>query len=94
MGTGREKTGGVLSKGRAVLGWLAISGLGLSLSGCVIGPIIGQFTGKNHSSVVLAVQLVEKMLAEDHHSCRWMTPAGPKTMPTKTLLKTLVEQLP
>ncbi len=57
-------------------------------------PEIGQFTGKNHSSVVLAVQRVEKMLAENHHSCRWMTPAGPKTMPTKTLLKMLVEQLP
>ena len=51
MGTGREKTRGVLSKGRAVLGWLAISGLGLSLSGCVIGPIIGQFTGRRSKTV-------------------------------------------
>ncbi len=57
-------------------------------------PEIAQSMGKNHSSVVLAVQRIEKMLAEDHHCCRWMTPAGPKTMPTKTLLKTLTEQLP
>ncbi len=57
-------------------------------------PEIGQSMGKNHSSVVLAVQRVEKMLAEDHHCCRWMTPAGPKTLPAKELLKTMTEQLP
>ena len=54
-------------------------------------PEIGQFTGKNHSSVVLAVQRVEKMLA-DNAGCRWMTPAGPKTMPAKALLELLTEQ--
>ncbi len=57
-------------------------------------PEIAQFMGKNHSSVVLAVQRVEKMLTDDHHCCRWMTPAGPKSIPAKTLLETLTEQLP
>lgn len=54
-------------------------------------PEIGRFTGKNHSSVVLAVQRVTKMLAEKA-PCRWMTPSGPKTMPAKALLEVLTEQ--
>ncbi|MCD4700015.1 MAG: chromosomal replication initiator protein DnaA [Phycisphaerae bacterium] len=56
-------------------------------------PEIGQFMGKNHSSAVLAVQRIEKMLADEHHCCRWMTPAGPKTIPAKTLLETLTKQI-
>ncbi len=55
-------------------------------------PEIGRFTGKNHSSVVLAVQRVEKMLA-GRATCRWMTPAGPRTMPAKALVEVLTEQL-
>lgn len=34
-----------------VFGWLVICGLGLSLSGCLIGPIIGQFTGRRSKTV-------------------------------------------
>ena len=55
-------------------------------------PEIGRFMGKNHSSVVLAVQRMEKMLRENT-SCRWMTPAGPKSMSAKDLLSLLTEQL-
>jgi len=51
MGIAREKAGGLLFSGPAVLAWLAISSLGLSLSGCVIGPIIGQFTGRRSKTV-------------------------------------------
>ena len=51
MGIAREKTGGVLFSGPALLACLAISSLGLSLSGCVIGPIIGQFTGRRSKTV-------------------------------------------
>lgn len=55
-------------------------------------PEIGRFMGKNHSSVVLAVQRMEKMLGENA-PCRWLTPAGPKTMPPRALLNLLTEQL-
>jgi len=55
-------------------------------------PEIGRFMGKNHSSVVLAVQRMEKMLG-DSTPCRWLTPAGPKTMPPRALLNLLTEQL-
>ena len=55
-------------------------------------PEIGRFMGKNHSSVVLAVQRMEKMLGGSA-LCRWLTPAGPKTMPPKALLNLLTEQL-
>jgi len=56
-------------------------------------PEIGRFMGKNHSSVVLAVQRVEKMLAVSAKPCRWMTPAGPRTMPARQLMEVLGEQL-
>jgi len=56
-------------------------------------PEIGRFMGKNHSSVVLAVQRVEKALA-GNADCRWITPAGPKSMPARALLRLLTEQLP
>ena len=55
-------------------------------------PEIGRFMGKNHSSVVLAAQRVEKMLKEKA-DVRWMTPAGPKTVPIKKLIDLLTEQL-
>ena len=51
MGISRKNTRGVLFSGRTVLVWLAISSLGLSMSGCVIGPIIGQFTGRGSKTV-------------------------------------------
>ncbi len=56
-------------------------------------PEIGRFMGKNHSSVVLAVQKIEKLLADKQQTCRWMTPAGPKTMPARELIEVLSEQL-
>ena len=56
-------------------------------------PEIGRFMGKNHSSVVLAVQKMEKLLADKTRSCRWMTPAGPKTLPARRLMEVLSEQL-
>jgi len=55
-------------------------------------PEIGRFMGKNHSSAVLAVQRVEKMLAQNAQ-CRWMTPAGLRSMPAKALLDLLTEQV-
>ena len=55
-------------------------------------PEIGRSMGKNHSSVVLAVQRVERMLAENA-TCRWSTPAGPKVMGIKELLGLLNEQI-
>ena len=55
-------------------------------------PEIGQLTGKNHSSVVLAVQRIEKMLAENQ-TCRWMTPAGPKSKKARELLDLLTKQI-
>ncbi len=47
----RQKTRAGWCRVRALLGWLLIYGLGLSLSGCVIGPIIGQFTGRRSETV-------------------------------------------
>jgi chromosomal replication initiator protein len=56
-------------------------------------PEIGRFMGKNHSSAVLAVQRIEALI-ETNGPCRWLTPAGPKSMPAKALLSLLAEQLP
>ncbi len=55
-------------------------------------PEIGRFMGKNHSSVVLAVQRVQRQLGEKT-TWQWMTPAGPKTMPSEALLELLTEQI-
>ena len=55
-------------------------------------PEIGRFMGKNHSSAVLAVQRVKKLLAENA-DCRWMTPAGHKTMAARALVELLTEQV-
>jgi chromosomal replication initiator protein len=55
-------------------------------------PEIGQFMGKNHSSVVLAVQRMERLLRTED-CLRWLTPLGPKEMPAGTLLEMLAEQI-
>lgn len=54
-------------------------------------PEIGRHMGKNHSSVVLAVQKMEKLLAEGGE-LNWRTPAGDKSMPVGELLQRLSEQ--
>jgi len=56
-------------------------------------PEIGRAMGKNHSSVILAVQRMEKLLAANA-SCTWMTPAGRRTAPARELLDTAQGQLP
>ncbi len=55
-------------------------------------PEIAKFMGKNHSSVVLAVQRLEKELAKSE-SLKWMTPVGPKGMPASEVVDLLNEQL-
>ncbi len=55
-------------------------------------PEIGRFMGKNHSSVVLAVNRMEKILAE-HGKIAWNTPAGKKSMPAANVLQLLEEQI-
>jgi hypothetical protein len=55
-------------------------------------PEIGKFTGKNHSSVVLAVQRMEKCLAAGE-SLDWATPMGPKSMPAAEILEAINGQL-
>jgi chromosomal replication initiator protein len=55
-------------------------------------PEIAKFMGKNHSSVVLAVQRLEKELARSE-SLKWMTPVGPKEMPASEVVDLLNEQL-
>jgi len=54
-------------------------------------PEIGRFMGKNHSSVVLAVQRMEQFL-KGGRKLTWMTPAGSKSMPAAKLLELLTEQ--
>jgi len=55
-------------------------------------PEIGRFMGKNHSSVVLAVQRMERALAEGKELL-WMTPAGKKSMPAPELVEMLGAQV-
>ena len=54
-------------------------------------PEIGRFMGKNHSSVVLAVQRMEQLLA-DGEGLTWLTPAGTKTMSAAKVVEVLSEQ--
>ena len=54
-------------------------------------PEIGRFMGKNHSSIVLAVQQMEKCLREEKE-LSWLTPAGTKTMPAAKVVKLLCDQ--
>ena len=53
-------------------------------------PEIGRFMGKNHSSIVLAEQRMERLLAEggDVH---WMSPAGQRSMRAAKLIELLTE---
>ncbi|MFW6145784.1 MAG: chromosomal replication initiator protein DnaA [Planctomycetota bacterium] len=55
-------------------------------------PEIARFMGKNHSSVVLAVQRMNKLIDQDS-TCKWMTPSGPRTAPARHLLAIFQEQL-
>ncbi len=55
-------------------------------------PEIGRFMGKNHSSVVLAVQRMEKLLSGNGQA-KWMTPMGVKSMPAGKIIELLTEQL-
>ncbi len=54
-------------------------------------PEIGRHMGKNHSSVVLAVQKMEKLLAVGGE-LEWRTPAGGNSMSAGELLQRLSEQ--
>ena len=54
-------------------------------------PEIGRAMGKNHSTVVLAVQRLERSLAAGGE-LSWLTPVGAKTMPAERLLMLLTEQ--
>jgi chromosomal replication initiator protein len=54
-------------------------------------PEIARATGKNHSSVIQAVQRLERLLG-DGGRIEWLTPAGAKAMPADLLLRTLTEQ--
>ena len=54
-------------------------------------PEIGRHMGKNHSSVVLAVQRMEKLLAAKGEVV-WQSPAGQKSMDAGTLIELLSEQ--
>jgi len=55
-------------------------------------PEIGRAMGKNHSSVVLAVQRLEKLLARKA-DLAWNTPLGTKTMPAEKVIELLVAEL-
>jgi chromosomal replication initiation ATPase DnaA len=55
-------------------------------------PEIGRFMGKNHSSVVLAVQRMDKHI-EKKDELEWSSPAGTKTMPAEKLLSLIDEQI-
>ena len=55
-------------------------------------PEIGRFMGKNHSSVVLAVQKMEKLLSKEGQ-VSWMTPTGARSMPARQLVAMLAEKV-
>ena len=55
-------------------------------------PEIGRAMGKNHSSVVLAVQKMERILA-DEDDVTWMTPVGRKSMAAGILVEMLAGQI-
>ena len=54
-------------------------------------PEIGRFMGKNHSSVVLAVQRMEALLA-NAGEVSWMTPAGGRSIPAEQIVALLSDQ--
>ncbi len=47
--------------------------------------------GKNHSSVIQAVQRMEALLEKEGH-VQWMSPAGGKAMEARKLVQLLAEQ--
>ncbi len=55
-------------------------------------PEIGRYMGKNHSSVVLSVQRMERLL-HDGLDVQWTAPAGPKAMPARELVELLSQQV-
>ncbi len=55
-------------------------------------PEIGQAMGKNHSSVVLATQRMEKALAENA-PLKWTTPVGKKSLPARDLIELIRNQV-
>ena len=55
-------------------------------------PEIGRFMGKNHSSAVLAVRRMEKLLSGGLEIA-WTSAAGPKSMPADRLVELLTEQI-
>jgi chromosomal replication initiator protein len=54
-------------------------------------PEIGRFMGKNHSSVVLGVQRMERLLVSQD-DLRWTSPMGARTMPAAKVVQMLTEQ--
>jgi chromosomal replication initiation ATPase DnaA len=55
-------------------------------------PEIGRAIGKNHSSVVLGVQRMEKLLAEDGQ-IQWQGPQGKRNMPLQEVLDQVSRQI-
>ncbi len=55
-------------------------------------PEIARHMGKNHSSIILSVQRMEKLL-NDEGTLKWSTPMGAKSMGAKELVDTLAEQM-
>jgi hypothetical protein len=55
-------------------------------------PEIGRATGKNHSSVVLAVQRLEKLLSGGGEIA-WQSPAGQRRMPASKVVELVSGQL-
>ena len=54
-------------------------------------PEIGRYMGKNHSSVVLAVQRMQALLG-DGKELTWHSPAGTRSMGAGKLVELLTEQ--
>jgi len=55
-------------------------------------PEIGQAMGKNHSSVILAVQRMERLI-QTNAQIVWMSPTGKKSMPADKLAGMIGEQI-
>ena len=55
-------------------------------------PEIGRFMGKNHSSVVLAVQRMEKLLAGEGQ-LEWSGPMGDRSQPATKVVELLSAEL-
>ena len=75
-----------ISLARMVTAWLARRHTQMSY------PEIGRFMGKNHSSVVLAVGRMEKLLAGDAEIA-WTGTAGARSMPARQLVEVLAGSL-